>query len=88
ISVANAPGSGTATGVTITDTLPVDVSGNGITYVASSILVNATATISGSTQTCTGGAAGGTFADPTVSGTLSDIAGGTNRAMIFQVTVD
>ena len=90
ISVANGAGSASATGVTITDTLPADVGGNGITFVSGSILVDATAVISGGppTQTCSGGVAGGSFADPTVSGTLSDIAAGTNRAMIFQVTVD
>ncbi len=90
ISVANGAGSASATGVTITDTLPADVGGNGITFVPGSILVDATAVISGGppTQTCSGGVAGGSFADPTVSGTLSDIAAGTNRAMIFRVTVD
>nr|WHW29347.1 DUF11 domain-containing protein [uncultured bacterium] len=91
ISVANGPGSASATGVTITDTLPADVGGNGITFVTGSILVDATAVITAGppqTQTCSGGVAGGSFADPTVSGTLSDIAAGTNRAMIFRVTVD
>lgn len=91
ISVANAAGSASATGVTITDTLPADVGGNGITFVTGSILVDAVATITAGppqTQTCTGGEAGGSFADPTVTGTLSDIAAGTNRAMIFRVTVD
>ncbi len=91
ISVANGAGSALATGVTITDTLPADVGGNGITFVTGSILVDATAVIAAGppqTQTCSGGVAGGSFANPTVSGTLSDIAAGTNRAMIFRVTVD
>ena len=91
ISVANGAGSASATGVTITDTLPADVGGNGITFVTGSILVDATALIAAGppqTQTCSGGVAGGSFADPTVSGTLSDIAAGTNRAMIFRVAVD
>ncbi|WP_417621526.1 hypothetical protein [Parasphingorhabdus sp.] len=91
ISVANGAGSASATGVTITDTLPADIGGNGITFVDGSILVDATAVINAGppqTQTCTGGVAGGTFADPTVSGTLSDVTAGTNRAMIFRVTVD
>ncbi|MEH6789567.1 hypothetical protein [Parasphingorhabdus sp.] len=91
ISVANGAGSATATGVTITDTLPADVGGNGITFVTGSILIDATATITAGppqTQTCTGGVAGGSFADPTVTGVLSDISAGTNRAMIFRVTVD
>ena len=91
ISVANGAGSASATGVTITDTLPADVGGNGITFVTGSILVDATAVITAGppqTQTCSGGVAGGSFADPTVSGTLSDIAAGTNRAMIFRVAVD
>ncbi|MEO9600564.1 hypothetical protein [Parasphingorhabdus sp.] len=91
ISVANAAGSATATGVTITDTLPADVGGNGITFVTGSILVDATAVITAGppqTQVCTGGVAGGSFADPTVTGTLSDIAADTVSAMIFRVTVD
>ena len=90
ISVANAAGAGaaTATGVTVTDTLPADVGGNGITFVAGSILLNGTATSPGASQTCSGGAAGGSFADPVVSGTLNDIAPGTNSTMIFRVTVD
>ncbi|WP_339825687.1 hypothetical protein [uncultured Parasphingorhabdus sp.] len=91
ISVANGAGSATATGIAITDTLPADVGGNGITFVPGSIFLNATATITvgpPKTQTCTGGAAGGSISGLTVSGALSDIAAGTNRAMIFRVTVD
>lgn len=91
ISVANAPGSATATGIAITDTLPADVSGNGITYVPNSILLNATASITAGppkTQTCSGGTAGGSISGLTVSGALNDIAASANRAMIFRVTVD
>ena len=68
-----------------------DVSGNGITYIANSILLNASAAITAGppkTQICTGGTAGGSISGLTVSGSLSDIAANTNRAMIFRVTVD
>ncbi len=88
ISVANGAGSATATGVTVTDTLPADVGGNGITFVGGSILVDATVASPGASQTCSGGSAGGSFSDPTVTGTLSDITAGNARAMIFRVTVD
>lgn len=88
ISVANATGSAPATGIVITDTLPADVGGNGITFVASSILENATVTSPGASQTCSGGAAGGSFTDPVVTGNLSDITAGNASALIFRVTVD
>lgn len=88
ISVANAAGSATATSVTISDTLPADTPAGGVTFVPGSILVDGTVTTPGATQTCSGGSAGGSFADPVVSGTLSDIAASSARALIFRVVVD
>lgn len=89
ISVANAPLSATATGVVVTDTLPADVGTNGITFVPGSISVDGSVTNPGASQTCTAGTPGaGSFSDPTVSGTLPDIAAGGSAALIFRVTVD
>lgn len=88
ISVANAVGSATATSVAISDTLPADTAAGGVTFNAGSILVDGTVTSPGASQVCSGGSAGGSFADPVVSGTLSDIAANSARALIFRVTVD
>lgn len=88
ISVANAPLSATATSVTISDTLPADTAAGGVTFNAGSILIDGTVTTPGASQVCSGGTAGGSFADPVVSGTLSDIAANSARALIFSVTVD
>ena len=83
ISVTNASGSATATGVSISDSVP-----NFVTFVGGSILIDGTVASPGASQTCSGGSAGGSFADPVVSGTLSNIAAGVSRALIFRVTVD
>ncbi|MEH6756497.1 MAG: hypothetical protein V7676_03175 [Parasphingorhabdus sp.] len=88
ISVANAAGSATATSVAISDTLPADTAAGGVTFSTGSIRVDGTVTSPGASQTCTGGSAGGAFSDPIVSGTLSDIAANSARALIFRVTVD
>ena len=81
VAVANAAGSATATNVSISDTLP-----SATAYLASfGIKVNGTVTGS----TCNSdGSAGGNFADGIVSGTLSDIAAGETRTLVFQVTVN
>jgi hypothetical protein len=83
ITVANAAGAATATGVSLLDDLPADVayaSGFGI-------FVNGNAT-------CTSGTAGGTFAAGAgvnsrdrITGTLSDVAAGQTRSLYFQVTI-
>lgn len=85
ISVANATGGATATNINISDIVPALT-----TYVASSILINATVTSPGASQTCSAGAAGGTYTagTTTVAGTLTNIAGGSASALIFRATVN
>jgi len=88
ISVANAPGSATATGISILDTIPANV-----TFIGGSVLVDGSAVIDNTdpaapTQVCTGGVAGGGFNGTAVSGPLSDIPAGSNAALLFRVTVD
>jgi uncharacterized repeat protein (TIGR01451 family) len=85
ISVANAAGGATATNITIADVIPTNT-----TFVASSILLDATVTSPGASQTCSGGTAGGSFdsGTSTVNGTLSNIAASTARALIFRVTIN
>jgi uncharacterized repeat protein (TIGR01451 family) len=81
ISVANAAGSATATGISVSDQLPSET-----TYDSGfGILVNGTVTGS----TCNAdGSAGGSFASGIVSGTLSNIAAGVTRTLVFRVTVN
>jgi uncharacterized repeat protein (TIGR01451 family) len=81
VAVANAAGSATATNISVSDTLPAAT-----TYLASfGIKVNGTVTGS----TCNAdGVAGGAFASGVVSGTLSNIAAGVTRTLVFQVTVN
>ena len=79
ISVTNAAGSATATGVTVTDDVPT-----GLTYTDANFPVS-----TDSTSCDVAGATGiGSYADPTVSGTLSDIAAGETRTLIFQAVID
>ncbi|TCM21712.1 putative repeat protein (TIGR01451 family) [Novosphingobium sp. PhB165] len=80
ISIANATGSATATNISVNDPLPTNV-----TYVTSSILLNGT--VSGSTCNADG-TSGGTFASNTVTGTLSDIAAGVTRTLVFRATIN
>ncbi|MFL6845877.1 MAG: hypothetical protein ACJ8ER_13465 [Allosphingosinicella sp.] len=81
ISVANASGSATATGISVSDQLPATT-----TYDSGfGILVNGTVTGS----VCNAdGAAGGSYASGIVSGTLSDIGAGVTRTLVFRVTVN
>ncbi len=80
ISVANATGSATATNIAVNDPLPANV-----TYVTSSTLLNGTVT----GTTCNAdGTSGGTFASNTVTGTLSDIAAGVTRTLVFRATIN
>jgi uncharacterized repeat protein (TIGR01451 family) len=94
ISVANAAGGATATNITIADTVPANT-----TYAAGTILVDATVTSPGASQTCSAGSArtdvvdtptddGGSFGSGIVNGTLSNIAASTSRALIFRVTIN
>ena len=83
IILTNAAGSATATNVSLTDALPAQT-----TYDAAyGIRVNGTAN-SGVCDAGTG-TSGGSFATSTntVSGTLSDIAAGASRTLLFRVTV-
>lgn len=93
ISVANATGAATATNIAVRDVVPAD-----LTYSAGTILVDATVSNPGASQTCSAGTsvtdgtgddageynAGATRAE----GTLSNIAAGTARALIFRATID
>ncbi|MEP2737288.1 MAG: hypothetical protein ABJP34_13435 [Erythrobacter sp.] len=79
ITVANAAGAATATGVNVNDVLPADV-----TYDAGfGIFVDGNAS-------CASGVAGGSYnaADNEVDGALSDIAASTTRSLYFRVTID
>jgi hypothetical protein len=81
IAVANAAGSATATGISVSDDLP-----GATTYdSAFGIKLNGTVT-AGSCNA--DGASGGSYASGTVSGTLSDIAAGVTRTLVFRVTVN
>lgn len=80
IAIVNAAGSATATGLSVSDTLPVQT-----TFVAGSLKIDGTKTGS----TCdANGVAGGAYSNGVVSGTLSSVAGGASRTLVFQVTVN
>lgn len=80
ISVSNAAGGATATGVGISDPLPAQTTyGSGF-----GIFVDATVT----GGVCSAGSAGGTFSAGTVSGTLSNIPANTTRGLYFRVTIN
>lgn len=93
ISVTNAAGGATATGITVRDVVPSD-----LTYSATTILVDATVVSPGASQTCSAGTGvtDATDADAgqynsgltRVEGTLSNIAAGTSRALIFRATIN
>lgn len=81
IAVANAAGGATATNIAVSDTLPATT-----TYDSTfGIRLNGTVT----SGTCNAdGTAGGGFASGTVSGTLSNIAAGNTRTLVFRATVN
>jgi hypothetical protein len=80
IAVANGANSATASGVNISDEVPVQT-----TYDAAfGIKLNGTVT----GGVCTGGASGGSYASGIVSGSLTDIAAGETRTLIFRVSVN
>jgi uncharacterized repeat protein (TIGR01451 family) len=81
IAVANAAGSATATGISVSDDLPDETSYDS----AFGIKLNGTVT-AGSCNA--DGASGGSFAAGIVSGTLTDIAAGVTRTLVFRVTVN
>lgn len=81
IAVANAAGSATATGVNVSDELPDET-----TYDAGfGIKLNGTVTGAACNAD---GVAGGSYAAGIASGTLSDIAAGVTRTLVFRVTVN
>lgn len=81
IAVANAAGSATATGISVSDELPVET-----TY-DSAFGIKLNGTVTGSSCNADG-IDGGSFAGGIVSGTLSDIAAGVTRTLVFRVTVN
>ncbi len=93
ISVANATGAATATDISVRDVVPAD-----LTFAPGTILVDATVSSPGASQTCsagtpvtdaTGDDAGQYNAGLTrAEGTLSNITAGTARALIFRATID
>jgi uncharacterized repeat protein (TIGR01451 family) len=81
IAVANAAGSATATNISLADTLPVTT-----TYLAA-FGIKVDGTVTGATCNADG-VAGGSFASGAVAGTLSNIAAGVTRTLVFRVTVN
>ena len=81
VAVANAAGGATATNISVTDTLPAET-----TYDAGfGILINGTVT----GVTCNAdGSAGGAHNAGVVTATLSDIAAGNTRTVLFRVTIN
>jgi uncharacterized repeat protein (TIGR01451 family) len=95
ISVTNAAGGATATNISVRDVVPADLTYNNL---VDSIFVDATVTSPGASQTCSAGTlvTNATDADAgqynagltRVEGTLSNIAAGTSRALIFRAVID
>jgi uncharacterized repeat protein (TIGR01451 family) len=81
IAVANGSGSATATNVAITDPVPAQT-----TYDSTfGIKLNGTVTAGNCNAD---GAAGGTFASNTVSGTIASLIAGDTRTLVFRVTIN
>lgn len=81
IAVSNGTGSATASNVSLSDTLPAQT-----TYL-SSFGIKLNGTVTGSTCNADG-AAGGSYSNGVVSGTLSNITAGSTSTMVFQVTIN
>lgn len=85
IAVTNAAGSAEATGITVTDILPANM-----TFVVSSIFLNGT--VDGSNECQADGTAGGAFDGTTVSGELDDLTPSASDdatlTLVFQATID
>lgn len=80
IAVSNAAGSATATSVAITDPVPTTM-----TYAASTIMLNGTVT----SGVCNAdGAAGGSYASGTVSGTIASVAAGETKTLRFRAVIN
>ncbi|HEX8622546.1 MAG TPA: hypothetical protein VF718_11300 [Allosphingosinicella sp.] len=81
IAVANAAGSATASNISVSDELPSQTTYDS----AFGIKLNGTVT----SGTCnTDGTSGGSYASGVVSGTLTDIAAGVTRTLVFRVSVN
>lgn len=81
IAVANGSGSATATGINISDEVPIET-----TYdPAFGILLNGTVTGSSCNAD---GTSGGSYSGGIVAGTLTDIAAGVTRTLVFRVSVN
>ena len=81
IAVANGSGSAAASNVVVTDLLPTQT-----TY-DSSFGIKLNGTVTGATCNADG-VAGGTFSSNAVSGTISSVAAGDTRTVVFRVTVN
>ena len=81
VTVANASGASTATGVSVLDDLPADV-----TFLTGTIRINGNADCESGTPGGSYDAAAGVAGQ--VSGNLSDIAGGQTLSLYFQVEID
>jgi uncharacterized repeat protein (TIGR01451 family) len=80
IAVSNAAGGAAANAIAVSDILPAT-----LTYVANSIRLDGTTT----GLTCNAdGSAGGSFASGTVSGTITTVAAGDTRTLVFRATVN
>ncbi|MXO49311.1 DUF11 domain-containing protein [Erythrobacter vulgaris] len=79
IAVSNAAGSATASGVTVTDSLPT-----GISYFDTATVVR----MNGPTCDLDDATTDGLYNAGTITGSLEDIAAGTTRTVIFQATID
>ena len=82
ISVANATGGSSATGVAISDPLPSTV-----TYL-SSYGIKVDGTVNASNVCQADGAGSGSFAGTTVSGTIATVAAGATRTVLFRATIN
>ncbi len=83
ITVANASGAATATGVNVIDDLPFDVTYDSVF----GIFINGNATCTAGTAGGTFGAAAGTAGADRVAGGLLDVVAGQIRSLYFQVTI-
>ena len=81
IAVANGASSATATGINISDALPTET-----TY-DSAFGIKLNGTVTGSSCNADG-TSGGSYASGVVSGTLTDIAAGVTRTLVFRVSVN
>ena len=85
IAISNATGSATATTVTVTDAIPAN-----LTYdSAFGVKTNGTATVVSGVATCAADTTGtGTMASNSVSGTLTSVAAGETKTVVFQATIN